>query len=114
MIVAVLAMLAAQPPAAEVAQKESPLQCNVGPLKRTFGGHPWLVYSCSDGATLVVVSDSGNPASPFYFVLHPKGARYEMAGEGNGSKQASSAAFEELKRLSATDIAAMLAATKQP
>lgn len=113
MIMAVLAMLAAQPSAGSVAKQEPSLQCHVGPLKKTFGGHPWLVYSCSDGATLVVVSDSGNPASPFYFMLHPNNGGYEMSGEGNGSKEASSAAFEELKRLGATDIAAMLAETKQ-
>jgi hypothetical protein len=113
MIIAVFAMLAAQSPTTSLAKQEPPLQCHVGPLRKTFGGYPWLVYSCSDGATLVVVSDGGNPASPFYFMLHPKGDGYAMSGEGNGSKEASSAAFDDLKRLGATDIAAMLAETKQ-
>jgi hypothetical protein len=113
MIVAVLAMLAAQSSVGAAAQPEPSLQCDVGPLKKTFGGHPWLVYSCSDGVTLVVVSDSKNPAFPFYFMLQPNGDLYQMTGEGTGSKEASSAAFEDLKRLSADDIAAMLAATKQ-
>ena len=115
MIVAALAMFAAQAPAGASAQdQETPLQCDVGPLKMTFGGNPWLVYSCSDGKTLVVVSDGDNPASPFYFVLQPRGDHYGMTGEGTGSKEASSAAFEDLKRLSADEIAAMLAATKKP
>jgi hypothetical protein len=111
MIIAALAVLMFQSSEASPAGQRPSLQCNVGPLKKTFGDHPWLVYSCSDGASLVVVSDVGNPASPFYFMLRPDGDSYTMSGEGNGSKEASSAAFEDLKSLGAPDIAAMLAET---
>lgn len=106
----VVALLLAQV-AAQDGGKPS-LQCETGPLHKSYGGSAWLVYSCSDDKTLVVVSDTGNPASPFYFVIYPENGQYGMSGEGNGSKDASDAAFQDLKKLTAAEIAAMLRATK--
>ena len=107
----VVALLLAQ--AAVQPQQGAPsLQCEIGPLHKNYGGNPWLVYSCSDDKTLVVASDTGNPASPFYFVVYPKDGQYGIYGEGNGSKAASDSAFEDLKKLNANDIAAMLQAAK--
>lgn len=108
----VVALMLAQT-AAQPHQGQTPsLQCEGGPLHKNYGGNPWLVYSCSDDKTLVVVSDAGNLASPFYFVVYPKDGQYGVSGEGNGSKAASDSAFEDLKKLSANDITAMLQATK--
>jgi hypothetical protein len=94
-------------------ESEKPaLQCEVGPLHKTFGGNPWLVYGCSDGATLVVVSSGDSPANPFVFVVFPKDGSYEMSGEGTGAKEATAAAFEDLKRLTTDAITALLAEAK--
>jgi len=41
------------------------LKCDIGPLNKSYGGTPWLVYSCNDEQTLVFVSERGSPASPF-------------------------------------------------
>lgn len=107
----VLALLMVQAVAQPEPQKPT-LQCETGPLRKIYGGNPWLVYSCSDRKTLVVVSDAGNPASPFYFVFHPEGSGYSLAGEGNGSKTTSGSALEDLKKLGTRDIAALLDQTR--
>ena len=109
-------MLAAWLPAQAMSQTPSqkpPLDCQTGPITKTYGGTSWLVHSCDDGRTVVFLSAPGSPAFPFYFVLYPteKGRRIE--GEGTGDKKATDAAVEELQRLSEADVAALIAQTKQ-
>jgi hypothetical protein len=102
-----LAAMGVQP-----ASDKPTLQCEIGPVKKSFGGNPWLVYSCSDGTTLVVVSAAQSPANPFYFVFYPKDGSYGLSGEGTGAKQATDAAFEDLKKLPTNDISALIRETK--
>lgn len=99
------------PPTHQEADKQS-LSCTAGPVKRQFGGTNWLVYGCNDGQSMVIVSDAGNPASPFYFVLQKKGDAYDIHGEGNGSEAASSAAGDAIARLTKTELDQLLAMTK--
>jgi hypothetical protein len=80
------------------------LQCEIGPLKKTYGKTSWLVYSCSDKTTLVIVSAPGNPAMPFYFSYHWKQGAYLLTGEGLGNQQFTSAALNELEKLSMAEI----------
>jgi len=87
------------------------LHCDVGPVSRVFGGTDWLVYSCDDRHSMVVVSAEKNPAAPFYFLLKPLANSYHVSGEGNGSKQASDAAGDELSRMTPADFAKLLAET---
>ena len=51
------------------AQSEAaqPLQCDVGPVEKRYGGTQWLVYSCRNSKALVVVTAPQSPAAPFYF-----------------------------------------------
>ena len=93
-------------------QAPTPLKCETGPANRQFGGTDWLVYSCDDGRSMVVISSSGNPASPFYFVLTPVNGAYKIYGEGNGSQSASDAAGAELSHMKQEDLADLLAETK--
>jgi hypothetical protein len=88
------------------------LQCEVGPLKKVYGGTPWLVYSCSDGASVVVVADEGNPALPFYFMLFAREGSYQLGGEGSRAKAVTDAAFEDLKHLTPDAIAALVRETQ--
>ncbi len=88
------------------------LTCNVGPVNKTFGQAQWLVYSCNDASTLIVVSGPGNPASPFYFSFSLEGSSYHIRGEGTGSKPASDAAYNELQALSASAIRGLIEQTK--
>lgn len=88
------------------------LHCDVGPITKTFGSVPWLLYSCSDGKSLVVVSAPGNPAMPFYFFLSPQGSGYSLHGEGTGAKSVTDAALKELQTLRPKDIAVLIRETK--
>ena len=98
---------------AGVAQGQEALTCNVGSLQRTFGGSSWIVHGCSDGKSLVVVSAADNPASPFYFVLlWNEGVPdhgYRVSGEGAGNRDASAAAFGELRAMTRQQIEALSA-----
>ena len=88
------------------------LKCEIGPVTKTYGNTPWLVYSYDDNQTVVVISAPGNPAMPFYFMFSRHKDSYRLSGEGTGSKDATKAAFEQLKALSEPDIAALIQQTK--
>ncbi|HYI41059.1 MAG TPA: hypothetical protein VE053_12150 [Allosphingosinicella sp.] len=100
-------------PAPAPSEAPPPLKCEKGPLNRTFGGTAWHVFGCEDKATLVFWAATGNPAAPFYFISFPKGGTRELYGEGTGDKKATAPAFEDLKRLDAAAIGALLAAVEQ-
>lgn len=86
-----------------------PLKCERGPINRMFGGAEWLVYGCADGRSIVVVSAPGSPAFPFYFMVFAGTNGYEVVGEGTGRKEATAAAFSELKALSGEEVGALVA-----
>lgn len=81
------------------AEEPMKLECNIGPIEKSFGRSNWLVYSCNDEDSLVVVSAKGNPAMPFYFFIGRRDGTRSLRGEGNASKESTSAAFEELSAL---------------
>jgi hypothetical protein len=97
--------------AAPISVMAAPLQCDVGPVTKVFGSVPWLLYSCNDGKSLVVVSAPGSQAAPFYFMFSPEGAGYHLRGEGTGDKARTDAALAELKALSDKEIAALVGQT---
>ena len=82
--------------------------CDIGPLNRTFGAAQWLVYACPDHETVVIASAPGNPALPFVFVFRKEKTQYQLRGEGTGSNVVADAAYDELKRFSSADIAALI------
>ena len=88
--------------------------CNIGPVVRVFGGNEWNIFSCTAPDQLVVVSAPGNPAMPFYFVLYIEDGERRLSGEGNGSKEASAAAYEDLQLIAKSEerIAALIAETR--
>ena len=87
-----------------VANAAPPLKCDVGPVTKVFGAVPWLVYSCDDASSVVLISAPGSPATPFYFILSLEGTAYRLRGEGTGSKAVTDVALKELQTLSAADI----------
>ena len=112
--VAALFVVATSTPGRALTDQPKKLTCDVGPIAKTFGGTQWLVYSCDDQRTVVIVSATGSPAMPFVFTFFPDKNGYRLTGEGNGQKHATAAAFEELKTLSARDVSALIEQTKQP
>ncbi|MGO1077336.1 hypothetical protein [Inquilinus sp. CA228] len=99
--------------AAEAPKRDQPQRCDIGPLHRTYGGRGWLVYSCPDKSTLIISADKDNPAVPFVFMFYYKDNAYHLYGEGAGQKEYTAAAFEELNKLNARDIASLIAATQK-
>ena len=89
-----------------------PKPCNVGPVARNLGGAKWNVLSCSDGRSLVFVAAKGNPAMPIYFMVQRNEESPKIVGEGNGSKEYSAAAYEEIKKMTATEFDELVEATK--
>jgi hypothetical protein len=92
---------------------QAPLDCSAGPLTRSFGAVPRLVYGCSDNQTVVVMSAPGSPAAPFYFMLFRKEGKYVVVGEGTGQKTVTDRAHAELVRLAEPEIQALLVSAKQ-
>ncbi|HEX4105513.1 MAG TPA: hypothetical protein VHX92_04715 [Rhizomicrobium sp.] len=90
---------------AEAAQ----LDCNTGPVTKTYGGVPWLVYACNDGRSLTFVSAPGNSAMPFYFLLGWKDGKYQLSGEGTGDRTVTDAASRQISALGPADISRLLA-----
>ena len=108
-----LGLLVSSAPAVRAADGPQSLQCITGPVQKTYGGTPWLIYSCGDGQSLVIVSAPGSPAAPFYFILRPKAGQYELSSEGTGAKAMTGAALAEIRKLSPADIAGLIRETRQ-
>ena len=92
---------------------QAPLDCSSGPLTRSFGSTPWLVYACSDNKSVVVFSAPGSPAAPFYFMFFQKEGKYVVVGEGTGPKSVTDRAHAELVRMTESEIQALLNSAKQ-
>lgn len=90
----------------------APLTCSVGPVEQTYGNTKWLVYSCDDGQSVVIVSAPGSPANPFVFRFMARPDGYVLQSKGTGERQYTAAAFGELKQLSARDVAALVTMTR--
>jgi hypothetical protein len=97
----------------EQAPKQQSLTCNIGPVVKTYGGSQWMVYSCDDAHSIVVVSAPGSPAAPFYFMFWWNGTTHQVRGEGTGDTKATDAAFADMKNLTESELAALLAETKR-
>ena len=82
----------------------APLQCEIGPLRKTYGGTEWVVYSCSDKKTVVIYSAASNPGKEFYFMFTSQDGELRLYGEGNGDKKYTDAAFNDLKPMTQDDI----------
>jgi hypothetical protein len=98
--------------AAAAAAPDNPLSCNVGPVTKSYGGGQWLVYGCSDGKSVVLVTSQENPGFPFVFSFLYTSSSMTLHGEGTGNKQATDAAFNELQALSQADVAALFQQAK--
>ena len=89
------------------------LKSEVGPVTNRYGGTDWLVYSCEDKGSLVIVTAPGNPAVPFYFFYLHSGKGYELHGEGTGDKRSTDAALNDLKNLSEDQITSLVVETQK-
>ena len=87
---------------------ERKLQCDRGPAgSRMFGGSAWDLYGCNDERSVAIVTARGNPALPFYFLFVERDGKYTLSGEGTGRAEFTRKAYDDLRRLSQQDIAAL-------
>jgi len=93
-------------------EKRSSLSCATGPLHKSYGGTPWLVYSCSDRKTLIIITATGSPAMPYVFTFSLKKGKYHLRGKGKGNRNLTKAAYKELHRFSDTHIQKLINQTK--
>lgn len=96
-----------------VVAQTAPLDCTIGPITKTFGGSDWIVTSCVDDRTLTFLPASGSPAQPSFISVVPTAEGYLVDGRGRSDNVAMRAAVDELGKLSAADIRALIAETKQ-
>jgi len=101
----------AQPSA--LATTPESLACNVGPVEKKILESSWLLYSCNDGASLVLVAPSGSTAFPFVFMFQYTSQGYRLSGEGAGSKAVTDQVLEVLNALTARDVANLVDLTKR-
>lgn len=112
-----LLMLGAFHAVAEEAEDAKSLnKCDIGPVIKTYGQSKWLVYSCDDETTLLVLAAPDNPIKPFMFVLEPDSSRgYGVFfDESLGKTDATASALAQLKALSQQDVANLIKETKAP
>ncbi len=114
-VLAALAVFATVAAAANAQGPSEPrITCDRGPLgTKTFGGYPWDLYGCSDNRSVAVVTASGNPAMPFYFLFAEKNGQYQLSGEGTGRPEFTRKAYDDLRRLTQQDIQALVKETQK-
>ena len=90
----------------------SQLECKIGPVTKTYGNTPWLVYACNDDHSLTLVSAPGSKAMPFVFMFHWENGGYQLTVAGTGNKTATDAAFAEIRSFTGDTILKLLEETK--
>lgn len=107
-----LALMICAPAHGDETGRESTLICSVGPIEKTYGKTKWLIYSCDDRRSVVMVSAPGSPANPFVFRFLARGNAYVLQSQGTGNREHTAAAFAELKEMSGQDIATLVKLTE--
>ena len=107
-----LAVFVSVPARADEAVSGAPLKCAVGPIEKTYGRTQWLVYSCDDARSVVIVAAPLSPARPFVFRFLAQKNGYLLQSKGTGDKAYTTAALGELKVMSMDDIEALVKLTK--
>jgi hypothetical protein len=112
LLIALFLAFAGAPCALAASAPDNTLSCTIGPVAKSFGGGQWLVYGCSDGKSVVLVTQQGNPGFPFVFSFIYTSESMTLHGEGIGDKQATDAAFKQIKALSQADVASLFQQAK--
>ncbi len=107
-----LAMLVSVPVHADEPTPSSKMECDIGPIVKTYGGTDWLVYSCNDRRSVVIVAAKDSPARPFLFRFLAQGNAYVLQSRGTGDRKFTFAAFNELKAMSGQDIEMLVTLTR--
>ena len=88
------------------------LTCRAGPIERKIAGQPSSVFGCSDGRSLVIISEKKGNAAHFQITMLARGDGHLVGGYGSGDGTIVAAAFEEARKLTPEEIADLIRATK--
>ena len=88
------------------------LGCDIGPVAKTFGGTPWLVYSCKEDRHLMFVSAPNSPAGQAIFMLFWDSDHWTVMDLGMGKKSAVEAMRRDLQSLPEPAILDLIEETK--
>jgi hypothetical protein len=87
-------------------------QCETGPVAKTYASTKWLVYGCAKSKTLRFDAARGNPSWPFVITFKQSGDAYKVQGGGDGNPVPGYLALDDIRKLSASDISALLDETQ--
>lgn len=99
-------------PVTVASEEQKSVNCETGPLTKEYGKTSWLVYSCDDNKSMLIISAIDNPAMPYYFTLQESKKGYLVIGAGSGDKKTTAAAFADLEKLSQSEILKLIKKTK--
>jgi hypothetical protein len=77
-----------------------------------WGEIPWLVYSCDNKHSLVIIAAPGSPAKPWVFTLDWGKNGIHLDEDGAGDKLGTAAAFAELQKFSEREVEKLIEETK--
>jgi hypothetical protein len=97
---------------ADDSAEPAPMTCGAGPVERTYAETKWLVFSCDDGLSVVIVAAPGSPANPFVFRFLARGNAYVLQSRGSGDRAFTTPAYGELSQMTGTDIAELVRLTR--
>ena len=97
---------------ADDSAESAPLTCGAGPVERTYAVTKWLVFSCDDGLSVVIVAAPDSPANPFVFRFLARGNAYVLQSRGSGDRAFTTPAYGELSQMTGTDIAELVKLTR--
>jgi len=82
------------------------LKCEIGPVQRMFGQTLWNLYACDDSKSMVAVQAGASSGSEGYFLITPNAEKtgVVVVGEGWGESEKFKPVFDELKKMSPTDL----------
>lgn len=112
MKVLLLTLALASMSAAAAEPTQAALACEAGPLQRDFGASTWNIYGCSDQKSVVVVPLTAIDGEFGYFFVTPDGKGVTVAGEGWGKDMTFQPVFQQLKQVTAAELAAIVTDTQ--
>ena len=82
------------------------LKCEIGPVQRMFGQALWNLYACDDSKSMVAVPADVSDGGLGYFLITPNTEKTGLVvvGEGLGEDEKFKPVFDELKKMSPTDL----------
>ena len=92
--------------------EQAALACEIGPVQREFGASTWNIYACSDGKSIVVVPLAAIDGKFGYFFVTPNDQGVVVVGEGWGQDTLFQPVFQQLKQVTAVELAAIVQSAK--